>query len=182
MSGASVIVMPKLRTPKFRSAAAGCATALAIGVLASGCTGRTGPVEVPTQNDVTQTLAEPTPDDAVQWADGVIPDNAVGGTRYVTREAGVLEPGAEPVVVLAGDAGSSSVTLACATRPESALSYAVVVSGAAVDEGTTECPRPGDPAQPHTIAGVPAGASVMLSAERSGLFVYAVTPETDPAS
>lgn len=168
--------------PKLRIAAAGGAVVLAVGIFTSGCAGDAGPVEVPTQHDVTGPLAAPTPADAAQWADAVIPDNAPGGTDYLAREAGVLEPGAEPIIVLDGAEGTSTVTIACTTRAASALDYAVVSGGAEVDAGTVDCAPVGDPAVTHAVSSVPAGATVTLAAEASGLFVYAVSPETDPAT
>ncbi len=164
--------------PSLRTAGAVGATVVALGILTSGCSGAAGPVEVPTRNDITHSLAAPTPADAEHWADGVIPDNAVGGTDYVAREAGVLTPGSEPVIVLAGDSGSSTVTIACTTPSASELAYAVVDGGVQVDAGAVACAALGDRAQTHAIAAVPAGATVTLGSAASGLYVYAVSPET----
>lgn len=198
--------------PKLRTVAAAAAALLALGLSTTACSGRTDPVEIPTTPTDRPEHVEPTPADADAWADGILPDNAVGGSPYTAREAGVLQPGAEPVITLAdaagpgpdtgsggpagsggsggsgGSAGPSgeaplvTVTIACVTGAASTLGYTVSSPDGVLGEGEVACPAVGGRAQPHSIPGLPREAVVELDADAVGLYVWAVQPATDPAT
>lgn len=169
------------RMPKLIPAAAACVAVLAFGMLTSGCAQRTAPVEIPTRSDDPRTLPRPTADDAAVWADGVIPENALGGAAWTQREAGVLDPGREPVISVGPDEAPAVVTIACVSGGGGTLSYTVTAAGADTDGGEIPCAAVDETARTHTIPAVPADATVELSASATGLFVYAVSPDTDGA-
>lgn len=169
------------RMPKLTPAAAACVAVLAFGMLTSGCAQRSAPVEIPTRSDDPRTLPRPTADDAAMWADGVIPENALGGATWTQREAGVLDPGREPVISVAADEAPAVVTIACVSGDGGTLSYTVTVAGSDTDTGEIPCAAVDEPARAHAIPAVPADATVELSAGATGLYVYAVSPDTDPA-
>jgi hypothetical protein len=166
--------------PKLTSAAAAGAAVLVVGMLASGCAQETAPVEIPTRSDDPRTLPQPTADDARQWADTVIPENALGGASWTQREAGVLEPGSEAIISVTAGEAPAVVTIACVTGSGSELAYTVTADGAAVESGKVPCAAVDGNAEPHGIRDVPAAAPVELSASATGLFVYAVTPDRHP--
>ncbi|MDD7928632.1 hypothetical protein [Microbacterium thalli] len=167
--------------PKLTSAAAATVAVLVVGMLASGCSGSTPPIEVPTRSADPRSLPEPTLDDAVVWADAVIPENALGGAAWTQREAGVLAPGNEPIITVPADQAPAVVTIACVSGSGAELSYAVTAAGTDVERGEITCAAVDARAEPHTIADVPADATVELTSSASGLFVYAVAPDADPS-
>ncbi|SDQ66192.1 hypothetical protein [Microbacterium sp. cf332] len=167
--------------PKLLPAAAACIAVLTFGMLASGCAQRTAPVEIPTRSDDPTTLPRPTADDAQRWADTVIPENALGGATWTQREAGVLEPGREPLITVAADEAPATVTIACVSGGGDDLAFTVVAGGATLDRGDVRCAAVDDDAEPLSIPDVPADATVELEAGATGLFVYTVSPNRDPA-
>ncbi|QLD11572.1 hypothetical protein [Microbacterium oleivorans] len=167
--------------PKPTPAAAACIAVLALGLLTSGCSQRTAPVEIPTRSDDPQSLPRPTAEDAAAWADGVIPENALGGASWTQRASGVLDPGREPLIFVAADEAPALVSIACVTGADSTLSYTVTVAGDDIDRGDIPCAAVDEIASAHTLHDVPAEATVELDAGASGLFVYAVSPDADPA-
>ncbi|MFS0713807.1 hypothetical protein ABC195_07975 [Microbacterium sp. 2P01SA-2] len=166
--------------PKPTSFAAAGIAVLAVGMLASGCAERTPPVEIPTPSDDARTLPRPTADDAQRWADTVIPENALGGASWTQREAGVLQPGGEPIISVAAGEAPALVSIACVTGSGSRMTYTVTAGGEAVDSGDVACAAVDENAEVHSIHDVPADATVELSASATGLFVYAVTPDRHP--
>lgn len=168
--------MPKL----FSAAAAGVAV-LAVGMLTCGCAERTPPVEIPPRSSDPGTLPRPTADDAVRWADTVIPENALGGATWTQRETGVLEPGREPIISVTAAEAPAIVTIACVSGSGGDLAYTVAAAGKVLASGEVVCAAVDENAEPHGIRDVPADATVELTASAAGLFVYSVTPDRDPA-
>lgn len=161
--------------------AAACIALLSVGLLATGCAERSGPIQIPTRSDDPGTLPHPTVSDAVAWADGVIPDNAVGGTGWSQREAGVLEPGREPVITVSSDEAPALVSIACVSGAGGSMAYVVTVAGSPDDRGEVPCAAVDGTAAPQTLRDVPADATVALTAPGTGLFVYAVARDVDPS-
>ncbi|QCR39321.1 hypothetical protein C1N74_02020 [Microbacterium sp. SGAir0570] len=166
--------------PKLTSVSAAGIAMLAVGMLACGCAERTPPVEVATPSDDARTLPRPTADDAQRWADTVIPENALGGASWTQREAGVLDPGGEPIIAVTAAEAPAIVTIACVTGSGSQLTYTVTANGETLDSGEATCAAVDENAEAHSIRDVPADATVELSASATGLFVYAVTPDRHP--
>lgn len=167
--------MPKVSAAA--ACAAACAAALSIGLLATGCSGRSAPVEIPARSDDPRTLPHPTANDAARWADTVIPDNAIGGTSWSQRQAGVLEPGREPVITVPAEQAPAIVTIACVSGAGGELAYTVTADDSTLDTGEIPCASVDGTAEPRSIRGVPADATVELTAGDTGLYVYAVSPD-----
>lgn len=172
--------------PKLRIVAVGAAALLALGLSTTACSGPTGPLEIPTTPGDQPERVDPTPADADAWADGILPENSVGGSPYTAREAGVLQPGAEPLISLAETVGAdallATVTIACVTAEASVLDYTVTSADGVLGAGEVACPAAGERAEPHRIPDLPREATVELAADAVGLYVWAAQPATDPAT
>ncbi|MEH3089841.1 MAG: hypothetical protein PGN24_09685 [Microbacterium arborescens] len=161
--------------------AAACIALLTLGLVTTGCAERSGPIEIPTRSDDPGSLPRPTMADAVAWADGVIPDNAVGGTGWTQRQAGVLEPGREPLITVTSDEAPALVSIACISGAGGPMAYVVTVDGAQIDHGDVPCAAVDGTAAPQTLRDVPAEATIAFTAPGTGLFVYAVGRDRDPS-
>ena len=153
-------------------------------LLLPGCargSGATDPEATPTIPAADPTAGPGIPKDAdlIAWADGVLPENQLGGADWVQREVGVVGPGeGELISDVSQDAGLWAVTIACISETGRPMSYELTVDGEVTDGeiGCTDEQDPGSAAAERIPFEGGVATQLRFSAsERTGL-VYQVSP------